>query len=1134
MIIHRSNRAEALIDALAEVVAVPRSRVFDPELLVVQGQGMERWIAMELAQRLGVWANQRVLTLRDFVDDVARRVLDAEVDPVFDTESMLWSIAELLYELEGRPEFAAIAGYLEDDADGRRRIQLAHQISNTFYRYMGYREEMLHAWLGPAHAPAHAPADEPDVAWQATLWRELVARHGSGHLAGRGRALIERLVRGSVEAGRLPERLSVFGVSSLPRLHFDLVRALGRHCELHLFMLSPTPHYWGDVATEREARRSLHRESASVDLEGGADLDEELHLDVGHPLLSTFGKLGRDFHSMLVASGDLDEGEGDLHIEPEGRGLLAALQRDVFTLQSPGRLGVARRPFDPADRSLRIHSCHGPMREVEVLCEELVGCFEADPSLEPQDVVVMTPDIKTYAPYIEAVFGVRARGAEATACGEGAIPYRISDRWPDPTDEVVDAFFAGLEVAVGRFSAPDVFDLLGRPCVANHFGLAAEDLACIEAWIEGAGIRWGIDAAHRAEEAQPEVDANTWRFGVDRLLLGVALESEDDALFEGVQPFGDAEGQRAETLERLLEVHRFLVLSREALSGMHTPADWREALLCFLADLAIDDDGHHDQHLMLRKAIVKTADQATCAGFEREVTLTSLREQLERQLQHARRSTGFLAGGVTFCELVPMRSIPFRVVCLLGMNDGAFPRIDHPPGFDLIAREPAQGDRTMRDDDRYLFLEALLSARDRLVITYVGQSIRDGAELPPSAAVSELLDVVCDAHTIDHEKGVLSHRSLRERIREQIEIRHPLHPYGARYQGELRTVFPVHRALHRELARIDPTQATSEQAFAVRVAPVGDTAEGATLALDDLVNFFHAPSRAFVRDTLGIVLRDEREPIPRREAFALDPREAARVGQLMLDLHGSGVEFEDAFDVVAATGVLPHGSAGVFAYRDLLQDAERIAKWNAELGVSEPIAKQAFAIECAGVTITGEFDAVGDAGQVFSSFQRLGRGSELRAWLRHLAWQVGRERDPATFAKASPRTTLIGRAHSSKKNVYAIRFDGCEDAENRLTALIALYWKGMDAPLPLFHDASRAYVRALEKRGEAGALESARKSFEVDSWSGFGDEADPYVELAFRGVDPFDGKAKLACGVSFAKASCEVYEPLLAAREELG
>ncbi|MDP6979747.1 MAG: exodeoxyribonuclease V subunit gamma [Myxococcota bacterium] len=1134
MIIHRSNRAEALIEALAKVVAVPRSGVFDPELLVVQGQGMERWIAMELAQRLGVWANQRVLTLRDFVDDIALRMFDREVDPVYDTESMLWSIAELLYELEGRPEFGSIAGYLEDDADGRRRIQLAHQISNTFYRYMGYREEMLHAWLDPARASAHAPADEPDVAWQATLWRQLVARHGDGHLAGRGRALIDRLVRGNVEAGRLPERLSVFGVSSLPRLHFDLIRALGRHCELHLFMLSPTPHYWGDVATEREARRSLHREGSSVDLEGGVDLDEELHLDVGHPLLSTYGKLGRDFHSMLVASGDLDEGEGDLHSEPVGEGLLSGLQSDVYTLQASGRSGLERRSFDSGDRSLRIHACHSPMREVEVLCEELVACFEADASLEPQDVVVMTPDIKTYAPYIEAVFGVRARGAEAAARGEGAIPYRISDRWPDPTDEVVDAFFAGLEVVAGRFSAPDVLDLLGRPCVAQHFGLGTEDLARVEAWIGGAGIRWGIDAAHRAEQAQPEIDVNTWRFGIDRLLLGVAIEGADDALFEGVQPFGDAEGQRAETLERLLEVHRFLVASRATLSGMNSPHAWREALLCFLEGLAIDDDDHHDQHLMLRKAIVKTAEQATNVGFERAVSLTSLREQLERQLQHARRSTGFLAGGVTFCELVPMRSIPFRVVCLLGMNDGAFPRIDHPPGFDLMARDPKLGDRTMRDDDRYLFLEALLSARDRLVITYVGQSIRDGAELPPSAAVSELVDVICDAHAIDQEGEPLSHRAMRKRIREQIEIRHPLHPYGARYQDELRRVFPVHRQLHRELARIDTSRVAREGAFSVRVDPGAEESAIASLALEDLVAFFHAPSRAFVRDTLGIVLRDEREPIARREAFSLDPREAANVGQLILDLHAAGVGFEDAFEVVDATGVLPHGSAGRLAFEDLVQDAEQIARWNTELNVSEAMPKQPFTIQCGGVDITGHFDAIGEAGQVFSSFQRLGRGSELRAWLRHLVWQVGRARDPAAFGKTPPQTSLVGRAQSGKQHVYAIRFGPCEDAEGRLAALVDLYREGLKAPLPLFHEASRAYASALAKKGEAGAIDAARKKFAVDAWSGFGDESDPYVELAFRGVDPFDADANLACGVSFAAAASEVYEPLLAAREELG
>lgn len=1117
MIIHRSNRAEALIEALAEIVAEPCGGVFDPELLVVQGQGMERWIAMELARRRGVWANQQVLTLRGFVNEIALQVLGEQIDPVFDPESMLWSIADALHELEARPAFASIARYLADDEEGRKRIQLARQIAQSFYRYMGYREEMLHAW----RKPEGDEALEGDALWQAELFRVLEKRHGTGHLAGGGRALIQRLDLGGFEAGGLPRRLSVFGASTLPRLHFDLLRALSRHCDVHLFLLSPTPHFWGDVATEREARRSLSRGAAS---QAGGELpqEEDLHLDLGHPLLANFGKLGRDFHAMLVEANELDEGEGDLHTEPADAHVLGTLQRDVFGLEVPGRGGVPRRRFDPRDRSLRIHACHGPMREVEVLCEELIACFEADPALEPHDVVVMTPDIKSYAPYIEAVFGTRARGAEAAARGEGVIPFRIADRWPDPRDEVVDAFFAGVEVVAGRFAAAQVFDLLSRPCVAKRFGLTARDLELIEGWLEGSNIRWGIDAEHRAAEGQPESTANTWRFGLDRLLLGVALDEREEALFEGVRPFGDVEGQRAETLERLIEIERFLVDSRAALSQTHTPARWRELLARFLAGLAIEDDETREQHALLGAALAAVAEQAAHAGYERTVSLASMQEQLQRQLQHARRSTGFLAGGVTFCELVPMRSIPFRVLVLLGMNDGVFPRVDHPPGFDRMAQEPKRGDRSTRDDDRYLFLEALLSARERLIITYVGQSDRDGAVLPPSVAVSELLDIV-DESFEDVEDA-------SRPVSESIALQHPLHAFAPRYLDAWAERFPIHSAWHRQLARIEVGRDAAGQRFAGEVTPTGDAAEAVTI--EGLSAFYQAPVRAYLRDRLGIQLREAREPIPDREAFALAPLDRSRLGQRLLALREAGHDTEACFERIRATGALPLESAGRLAFDELASEVEVMVAWNARLGARETLEARPFAFECAGVTVTGRFESLTKSGQVFGSFARLGGVSELRAWIWHLAWQVCSDRDPEGFPKALAATNVVGRAPSGGSEA-AIRFGEVDDAFDRLAQLIERMREGQRAPLPLFRMASRTYAELARNKGAAAALTAARKNFDLDPWIGLGDLSDPYVELAFRGCDPLDPEADLPGGLRFDELANETFAPLLAAREPI-
>jgi len=1118
MIVHRSNRAEVLVEQLGRVVEQPGLSPFDAEILVVQGQGMERWLSMQLADRLGIWANHEVQSLRQFVDELALRVLGAGIDPAFDPESLMWSIANLLVRLESEDGFEAIARYLEGDVHGRRRIQLSYQVANTFYRYMTYREEMLDRWS----SGSVVSEKDPDERWQATVWRELEARHGRNHLAARGRDLIAKLAAADIAEGVLPKRISVFGVSSMPRLHLDLLHALARHVEVHVFVLSPTPEYWGDIATPQEARREMRRDPEHT--------EEALHLDPGHPLLASLGKLGRDLQEMLVDKGDLDDRDRDEHRDPERSDMLADLQRDILEMSVRGRGNSSRLDFDSSDRSIRIHSCHGPMREVEVVCEELVGCFEADPSLEPQDVIVMTPDIKTYAPYIEAVFGVRKHGTEAARRGEGRIPYRIADRWPDPADEVVDAFRRGLDFVQGRVSAHEAVALLGLRCIQRRFGFEPQDLEWIETWIESAGIRWGVDAAHRVSLGQPDTHDNTWWFGLDRLLLGYAVEDSGRSLYQGVRPFGDVEGQRAEVLGCLLDLGDFLFAQREALCGVHSVAHWRDVLVDFLDGLVAVGDDNHEQHRMLRDALAKIARQAHDAGFDRPVDLQSLREQIDRQLEHAGRSTGFLSGGVTFCELVPMRSIPFRVVCLLGMNDETFPRVQHAPGFDLVARSPRRGDRTARDDDRYLFLEALLSARERLLISYVGQSVKDGALLPPSAVVSELIDLVCEAYDI---AGV-TRSQARKQIRQTLEVHHPLQPFSPKYFGDANPDLAVHSALYCEAAtRMVAPRGEAQPFVSDALEPRGDP-EPLELEIAELVSFLRNPAKTFLRQRLGIVLREEREDLASREAYRVEGLDHYALGESLVELIEHDVSRGDARALIRADGGLPHGVAGQIAFDELHSEAQYVTQWSEKLGTKNFQDPIAFSLDVGGVRLCGRFANLGDSGQVFSRFTRLAGPSELSAWIWHLAW-LALSGGGGSEVPSIPRvTTVVGRPKKKRGDVFAVRFGSHENPRETLAYLVKMYTLGSTAPLPFFRTASRVFAEKFlhtEDRGKA--LPSAREAYEVDSYSGFGDLMDPYVQLAFRGVDPLDANSVLACGVTFAQLATRVYEPMLKVREEI-
>ncbi|MCP4039563.1 MAG: hypothetical protein GY733_21650, partial [bacterium] len=762
-----------------------------------------------------------------------------------------------------------------------------------------------------------------------------------------------------------------------------------------------------------------------------------------------------------------------------------------------------------------------------------LACFEADPTLEPQDVVVMAPDIETYSPYIEAIFGVHSRDADAVARGEGSIPCRIADRGPLRGDSVVDAFRRGPAFAHGRFAAAEALDLLGMECVSRRFGFEARDLEIAKAWITESGIRWGVDASHRRALDQPGTAENTWRFGLDRLLLGYGVAQGRRNHFCGVRPLDGVEGQNAESLGRLLDFCEFFFAQREKLAAPRSPGDWRDALLEFLNGLVDRDDENLDAHLLLVGVLNDIAHRSAAASFEAEVCLESMREQIERGVEHAHAPHGFLSGGVTFCRLVPMRSIPFRIVCLLGMNDDAFPRTRHALSFDLVARSPRVGDRTARQDDRYLFLEALLSARERLVITFVGQSITDGSLLPPSVVVSELADALAETFAI----GDAGPREQRERIWEAVSIRHPLQPFSSSYfdrDRELR--FDVHSALYCDAAERRAGERAPDPPFLqTPVPPVVPAEDGVLeeLELDELIKFFRHPSRHFLRRTMQLWLREDADEVALREPFELNALDEFQLGSQLLDLLRSGVSVRDAYTLVCGSGRLPHGLVGRIVFDDLLGKVESMAKRVRELTAGEPLPAVSLAVEVAGARVSGKLPDLGSSGQVLCRFSKLGRAAELGAWIQHLALLVAaNDGNHQTLATLPQETFVVGRP-AKVGAASVVRFKPPEEPEQGLAELVRLYRVGRTAPLPLFPRASREYAEHLYGGRTGGdALRSVKKGYS-DSGRIQGEGLDPYHALAFRGVEPFDAAAMLACGHEFAEVAQRVFAQLLGAREEI-
>ena len=750
LFLHTGNRLETLSAELAAVMAQPLASPFTPEVVMVQSLGMRRWLSLQLAERLGICMNAEFPFPRTFLDKTLRTLVP-EMAPAdaFAPDLLTWKIHRLLPTLLRRPEFAPVSAYAAD-GDGLKLYQLATRLASLFDQYLVYRPAMLLEWERARAGDLFTP--KGDAAWQAALWREL-NRERALHFG----AVLERLNAGrfSTEA-QWPERVSIFGIASLPPAQMEVFLALAAHLPVHLFLLTPSREYHGDDWTPKQrARRGL------------APAGE------GNPLLTSLGKLNSQFTNVLL---EADERAGHRIVnlpehfeEPPTDNLLHGLQRDILRAQSRGAFfgdeSLAAQSISANDTSLQLHVCHSPMREVEVLYDQLLALLAEDPSLRPRDILVMTPEIERYAPLIHAVFG----NPEDPAL---RIPYSIADRQPRSDSPAIHTFLSLLECVGTRLTAPEGFALLQSPVFRRKFGFDDAQLARLRHWIHESGIRWGIDAAHRVALGLPDFAENTWRHGIDRLLLGYAMPGENRTMFENILPQDDVEGGDAELLGRFVEAMEGVFVTVALLDQPRPLGEWPAMLRSVLERFfsASPEDDARDVRT-LREAFDQLERIAQQAGPEQRVEFPALREHFAGLMGEAEQRGGFLRGGVTFCALKPMRSIPARVIWLMGMNEAVFPRRTQPPQFDLMSVEPKPGDRSPRDDDRYLFLEALLSARDRLRISHVGRSLVNHDKLPPSVVASELLDY------LDQSCAFPNGMSARQCL----VIEHRLHAFSRSY-----------------------------------------------------------------------------------------------------------------------------------------------------------------------------------------------------------------------------------------------------------------------------------------------------------------------------------------------------------------
>ncbi|ABW66864.1 exodeoxyribonuclease V subunit gamma [Desulfosudis oleivorans] len=1075
-----SNRMEMLSRAFCEALtAYPLDNPFARETIVVQSMGMKRWLSMEMARHTGICAHNRFLFPNAFLNQMLQTAFaDAvPVSPDVGVEAMTWAVFPVLADVFAHPALSPLQAYLQD-GDVIKRYQLAARIADTFDQYLVFRPDMLLQWEAGA-----LPAD-PHEKWQAHLWRLLISQGWAEQRAERWKQFLSLAQSGALAGSTLPSRVSVFGISTLPRFHVQVFAALSAFLEVRFFVLNPCRHYWGDILSTYEKKQ----------VETGADArdipEAARHLETGNSLLASMGMVARDFFAMVE---DHPHQETSLFAPAGETTMLACLQNDILDLKDAADQERVR--VDGNDASMQISVCHSPMREVEALHDNLLAMFEADAGLSPEDVLVMAPNMEVYAPYVEAVFDA---GADD---GGQRVPYTVTDRRSKSGSPVVRTFLGLMDLWESRFGISAVLEILESAFVRERFDIGEAEFFRISQWLVDAGVRWGLDGAFKTDRDLPEFSENTWKQGIDSLVLGCAMAGKGEILFDGLLPYDHMEGSDVDSLEKFLAFWHVLLRFYRQCGGAHAPGRWRQILTALVESMFAADPAVEADLQVITDALNALGESAAHAGFDGPVDLPVIREFLNRRFEGQAYGAPFISGGVTFCSMLPMRSIPFAVICLLGMNVDDYPRQTFSPGFDMIRKHPRPGDRSKRNDDRYLFLETLLSARRRLYISYVGHDMRDNSDRPPSVLVGEL----CDYLRERFDAGPLTD------VVEKITTHHRLQPFHPDYfSSDTQARFSYaadYLAAARQLAGGRPGRPAALEP----AVPVPDNADPQTIEVEDLCRFFAHPARYFLTQRLGLRVAEtdripeEAEPF---EVAGLERYDMARrlVERLLAEDPAAPLE-----NALRASGILPHGEPGKRLFERLKTGAAGFVAGVRAVTANGGLDRREIRLDINGTTLCGTLDGIGEQEWFRFRYATARPGDFITNWIAHLAWSVDQ-----------------GRAGSGR---FAARdgwwaFDPVDNGLSILAALIEIYRQGRLRPLHFFPRSAFVYAETLQKKGNASmALDRA-----LQAWRGnervAGEKEDPFYALWFAGDDPLDDE--------FETLSTAVVTPLLACRRPDG
>ncbi|MGO2366114.1 exodeoxyribonuclease V subunit gamma [Pseudoalteromonas sp. AOP31-A2-14] len=1107
----QSNRMETLQAQFHKLLMVdPLQSLFDKEVVLVQSPGMSQWLKIGLSEQLGIAAQVDFPLPSSFIWQLYQQLLpNVPKESAFNKPNLAWKLFAILPDCIDEPLYSPLKSYLAGDIDGQKTFALCEKIADVYDQYLMYRPHWIATWDS-----GKDELDDVDIAvspWQPDLWRRIVALsvelgQSQFHRANMQGKLIAALE--NMDESQLPKRISLFGISAIASSQLEIFNALSKKTQVFLFFFNPSEHYWGDVVDEKTAAKikAKYAKTPLLDAcENSQNNPDDEYYFIGNPLLSSWGKLGRDYFEQLV---QLDARWIDGFTASFDDSLLGKIQSEIYQLAFKGESltldkewfinDEGKLPVKQNDNSIMLSDCYTPLREVERLHDYLLNLFHQNPALTPKDIIVMMPDVGTYSPYIEAVFG----GAQ----GKRHIPYALADLAIEQEKPVLSSFASLANLPFSRFGVSDILDLLQVTQIAEKFSLESHEYEQIQYWLERVGVKWGIDAEHKSSFDLPTIDLNTWKHGLNRLLLGIAQRDEQNP-FNGIYSADEVEGMALDTLNKLVHFIDVLQTFKERLTPDDTLTNKADILDELLAAIYESDSDDSWDLLVLKKVLDDVNKHHQNGDYTQVVSQRIVSYLIKQGIQENGVGQRFLVGQVNFCTLMPMRAVPFKVVCMLGLNDADYPRTVQPIGFDLVPYSKKQkGDRSRKLDDHYLFLEALLSARENLYMSYIGRSCFDNQPRMPSTLVSELLEYIGRSFSL-----VEKDEQSAQKLPDCLISKQYLQPFNSHYylpteQSEDQTAFNEHSYNPVWL----PAEAIAPQSLTKLAVIMPES-----LDLDVFIRSVCNPQESFYQQTLGLRLPEFNDITKDEEPFSVDALK--RYFYLDEILEATILEKPLSREQILQRGELPQAHVGDLIFESMEHRVDALAgqvKEQIKQSKNEP-AEVSLLLKSDGVDaepqsmkIEGWLNHLylqkqSQQKQVFYRSASIKAKDLIKGFIYHLSAQV---------MEHSVETLILGL---DQKIVFA-PIDK-NQAEALLNQWFSLYVALRQSPVAFFPVSGYEYVKT------GGDITKAINKFSPQ-YIGRGEGENPYIRLTTQSL--------LDCQEEFTVWSNKLLAPLAANAKE--